>query len=140
MPYVRDSFWRGREFISLAQMQQQALVWCRDVAGQRHCRPLRGAAPMAVFQAIEAQELRPLPRKSFVPATWSTGKIGPDIHKVGKTLYSVPWQHMGRRVDAREAGSVVQIFDQRQLIATHVRKSAGKQTDFSHYPPEKIAF
>jgi transposase len=141
MPYVRESFWRGREFISVAHMQQQALVWCRDVAGQRHCRPLQGAAPMAVFQAVEAEELRPLPRKPFVLATWSTGKIGPDIHvKVGKTLYSAPWQHMGRRVDARETGSVVQIFDHRQLIATHVRKTAGKQTDFSHYPPEKIAF
>jgi transposase len=141
MPYVRDSFWRGREFISLAHMQQQAVVWCQNVAGQRHCRPLQGAAPMAVFQAVEAEELRPLPRKPFVLATWSTGKIGPDIHvKVGKTLYSVPWQHMGRRVDAREAGSVVQIFDARQLIATHIRKTAGKQTDFSHYPPEKIAF
>ncbi|GAA5163405.1 hypothetical protein GCM10023321_50240 [Pseudonocardia eucalypti] len=96
---------------------------------------------MAVFQAVEARELRPLPRTPFVLATWSTGKIGPDIHvKVGKTLYSTPWQHMGRRVDARETGSVVQIFDAGQLIATHVRKSAGKQTDFSHYPPEKIAF
>jgi len=29
MPYVRDSFWRGRTFTSLAQMQAEALVWCR---------------------------------------------------------------------------------------------------------------
>jgi transposase len=145
MPYVRDSFWRGREFTSLEQMQQQALAWCREVAGQRHCRPLQGGAPMAVFAAVEAEALKPLPRKPFVLATWSTGKIGPDIHvKVGKTLYSVPWQHMGRRVDARETPTVVQIFDRGsgagQLIATHARKSAGKQTDLSHYPPEKIAF
>jgi hypothetical protein len=141
MPYVRDSFWRGREFTSVGQMQQQALAWCRDVAGQRHCRPLQGAAPMSVFAAVEAQTLRPLPRKPFVLATWSTGKIGPDIHvKVGKTLYSVPWQHIGRRVDARETPTVVQIFDHGRLIATHVRKTAGKQTDLSHYPPEKIAF
>ena len=31
MPYVRDSFWRGREFVSLEHMQQQAVVWCREV-------------------------------------------------------------------------------------------------------------
>jgi transposase len=141
MPYVRDSFWRGREFTSLEQMQQQAVAWCRDVAGQRHCRPLGGAAPMAVFGAVEAQALRPLPKRPFVLATWSTGKIGPDIHvKVGKTLYSVPWKHIGQRVDARETPTVVQIFDNGQLIATHARKAAGKQTDFAHYPPEKIAF
>ena len=92
---------------------------------------------MSVFAAVEAQTLRPLPRKPFVLATWSTGRIGPDIHvKVGKTLYSVPWQHIGRRVDARETPTVVQIFDHGRLIATHVRKTAGTQTDLSHYPLE----
>jgi transposase len=141
MPYVRDSFWRGREFVSLQHMQQQAIVWCREVAGQRSCRPLGGAAPATVFDAVEQAELKPLPRKHFVLASWSTGKVGPDIHvKVGKTLYSVPWRHMGRRVDARETATVVQIFDAGELIATHGRRPAGKATDLSHYPPEKIAF
>ena len=101
MPYVRDSFWRGREFVSLQHMREQAIVWCKDVAGQRSCRPLGGAAPASVFAAVEADALKPLPPKGFVVATWSTGIIGPDIHvKVGKTLYSVPWRHIGRRVDA----------------------------------------
>jgi hypothetical protein len=35
---------------------------------------------------------------------------------------------------------VVQLFSNGQLIATHGRKPQGKQTDLSHYPPEKIAF
>ena len=35
---------------------------------------------------------------------------------------------------------MVQIFHQGTLIATHGRKPSGKQTDFGHYPPEKIAF
>ena len=117
------------------------MLWCREVAGRRQCRPLSGAAPLAVFEAVEAEALKPLPRKHFVLATWSTGKVGPDIHvKVGKTLYSVPWRHIGRRVDARETPTVVQIFDNGQLIATHGRHPAGKSTDLSHYPPEKIAF
>ena len=141
MPYVRDSFWRGREFVSLEHMQQQAVVWCREVAGRRQCRPLGGAAPLAVFAAVEAEALKSLPRKHFVLATWSTGTVGPDIHvKVGKSLYSVPWRHIGRRVDARETPTVVQVFDNGQLIATHGRRPAGKATDLSHYPPEKIAF
>jgi transposase len=141
MPYVRDSFWRGREFVSLQHMQEQAVLWCRDVAGRRQCRPLGGAAPLSVFEAVEAGELTPLPRKRFVLAVWSRGTIGPDIHvRVGKSLYSVPWRHIGRRVDARETATVVQIFDTGQLIATHGRRPAGKATDLSHYPPEKIAF
>ena len=50
MPYVRDSFWRGREFASLPQMQAEAVRWSLEVAGRRACRPLEGAAPAAVFQ------------------------------------------------------------------------------------------
>lgn len=141
MPYVRDSFWRGREFVSLQHMTEQAVLWCQDVAGRRSCRPLGGAAPLSVFEAVEAGELQPLPHKRFVLATWSTGIIGPDIHvRVGKSLYSVPWRHIGRRVDARETRTVVQIFDNGELIATHGRRPVGKSTDLSHYPPEKIAF
>lgn len=141
MPYVRDSYWRGREWMSERQMQDAALVWCREVAGRRSVRPLDGASPLSVFEAVESEALLPLPHKDFVLATWSSGTVGPDIHvKVGKALYSVPWRHIGRRVDARSAGDMVQIFDDGQLIATHVRKPFGKQTDFAHYPPEKIAF
>jgi hypothetical protein len=141
MPYVRDSFWRGRSFASLEQMQAAALTWCRDVAGARRCRPLDGAAPAAVFAAVEAGALQPLPLKPFIPAVWTTCKVGPDIHaKVGKTLYSIPWRHIGAQVDARATATVVQFFRDGQLVTTHGRKPAGKQTDYGHYPPEKIAF
>ncbi|MFG3701607.1 IS21 family transposase [Micromonospora sp. NPDC047620] len=141
MPYVRDSFWRGRQFTSLAEMQTAAVRWCAEVAGQRACRPLDGAAPAAVFAAVEAEALQPLPARPFVIATWSTGKVGPDIHvKVGKALYSVPWRLIGHRLDARETWTTVQLFHDGQLVATHARAGKGKRTDMSHYPPEKIAF
>ena len=141
MPYIRDSFWRGRQFASVAQMQEQAITWGREVAGQRSCRPLAGAAPMAVFTAAEAGELLALPTKPFVLATWSKGTVGPDIHvKAGHTLYSVPWRHIGRRVDIRSTAAMVQIFDDGQLIATHPYQASGKRTDIAHYPPERIAF
>jgi transposase len=141
MPYVRDSLWRGRQFASLAAMQAEALRWCREVAGQRACRPLDGAAPAAVFAAVEAAALQPLPARPFVLATWSTGKVGPDIHvRVGKSLYSVPWRLIGQQLDARETWTTVQLFHNGQLVATHARAAKGKRTDMSHYPPEKIAF
>ena len=53
MPYIRDSFWRGREFTSLAQMQAEARALVPRGRGQRACRPLDGAAPAAVFEAAE---------------------------------------------------------------------------------------
>ena len=141
MPYVRDSLWRGREFASLEAMQAEAARWSLEVAGQRACRPLEGAAPAAVFAAVEKDALRPLPAGPFVLATWATAKIGPDIHaQVEKVLYSVPWRHIGKTADVRITGSMVQFFIGGDLVKSHPRKVRGKQTDFSDYPPEKIAF
>src|SRR6266851_663268 len=80
MPYIRDSFWRGREFTSAEQMQAGAVRWSAEVAGQRQCRPLDGAAPAAVFAAAGEQALVPLPEAPFVLAQWSRCKVGPDIH------------------------------------------------------------
>jgi transposase len=136
MPYVRDSLWRGREFASLEAMQAEAARWSLEVAGQRACRPLEGAAPAAVFEAVEKDALRPLPAGPFVLATWATAKIGPDIHaQVDKVLYSVPWRHIGKTADVRITASMVQFFIGGQLVKSHPRKVRGKQTDFGDYPP-----
>jgi transposase len=141
MPYVRDSFWRGREFTSLQQMQAEAARWSAEVAGQRACRPLEGAAPAAVFESVEKDALRPLPAGPFTLATWATAKIGPDIHaQVEKVLYSVPWRHIGKTADVRVTATMVQFFIGGELVKSHPRKVRGKQTDFGDYPPEKIAF
>lgn len=141
MPYVRESFWRGRQFTSLEHMQTEALVWARDTAGRRQSRPLDGAAPMAVFESVEAEALLPLPQTPFVLARWSIATVGPDIHiRVGRTLYSVPWKLIGRRVDVRSTATMVQIFHQDDLVKTHATLEQGKRTGKADYPPEKIAF
>ncbi|MGI8694739.1 MAG: Mu transposase domain-containing protein [Geodermatophilaceae bacterium] len=42
-----------------------------------------------------------MPATQFGLATWSTGKVCPDIHvKVGPARYSVPWPLIGQRVQA----------------------------------------
>jgi transposase len=144
IPYVRDSFWKGRDFsgLTLEQVQAAAVAWCAEVAGRRACRPLDGAQPIAVFAALEAPALRPLPPGVFEPAEWSTVTVHPDIHvKVGKTLYSIPWKHIGKTLHARVAGGRVQFFDTSgELVKTHLFKMSGRQRDDSDHPPGKIAF
>ena len=141
MQYVRDSFWRGREFTSLEQMQADAQSWCREVAGARKSRALDGQEPGFVFATVEQHALLPLPRNEFQLAAWSTGKVATDCHvKIGKALYSVPWRLMGQQVHARTCGDLVQIVHGGDVVATHVTHHRGRATDFEHYPPEKIAF
>jgi transposase len=141
MPYIRDSYWRGREFTSLRQMQAEAERWSAEVAGRRSCRPLDSAAPAAVFAAVEKDTLAVLPADPFVLAQWSRCKVGPDIHvTAGRSLYSVPWRLIGQTLDARSTATMVQLFAGGELVKTHVRVARGKQTDLADYPPEKIAF
>ncbi|MFI0156060.1 IS21 family transposase [Streptomyces lydicus] len=141
MPYIRDSFWSGRHFTSLDHMRAEAIAWARTVAGRRKCRPLGGASPLSVFEAVEDKALLPLPDAPFVLVRWSTATVGPDIHiKVGRTLYSVPWKLIGRRVDVRSTATVVQVFHDGDLVKTHAALDQGKRTDKNDYPPEKIAF
>jgi transposase len=141
MPYIRDSFWRGRSFDSLDEIQAAAVEWCLEVAGQRQHRSLDGAAPHSVFAAIEAPALQPLPVEPFELAVWSHPKVASDCHvKVGKALYSVPWRHIGIRVDARISDKLVEIFVDFTLVKTHRRIERGRATDWADYPPEKVAF
>ena len=141
MPYVRDSFWRGRVWASEADMQAAAVMWCREVAGRRQHRSLEGAAPAVVFTAIEADALLALPATPFELARWSTPKVGLDCHiNVGKALYSVPWRLIGRRVDARQGQRIVEVFVDGAVVKTHRRVERGRQTDYRDYPPEKVAF
>jgi hypothetical protein len=141
VPYVRESFWRGRTWAGIGDMQSGAVTWCTDVAGRRQHRGLEGASPLSVFDAVEAPALLGLPPEVFELARWSQPKVGPDCHvKVGKALYSVPWRHIGARVDAREGDRTVEVFLGTQRIKTHVRIERGKATDYADYPPEKIAF
>jgi transposase len=141
MPYIRDSFWRGRAWVAETDMQTGAVSWCRDVAGARTHRSLEGAAPARVFEAVELPALTPLPRAPFVLASWSSPKVGPDCHvKVGKALYSIPWRLIGSRVDARSTARTVEFYLGAQLVKTHPRIEKGRQTDWDDYPPEKVAF
>jgi hypothetical protein len=143
VPYARDSFFAGRaeEFESLAHMQHDALRWCREVANRRQHRGLDRVAPQVLFDAEEAASLLPLPAAPFELARWSTPKVPPDIHvKVGGALYSVPWRHIGHTVDAREGARTVEVYVEGALVATHPRVERGKQTNYDHYPPEKVAF
>lgn len=141
MPYVRDSFWRGREFGSLQAMRDEAAFWSMEVAGRRAHRGLDWSSPLSVFDAAESEALLPLPAKRFVLASWSRGKVGPDCHvKVGSALYSMPWRLIGQTVDARSTATMVQMFHRGELVKTHVAAERGKRTDPHDFPEEKIAF
>ena len=142
VPYVRDSFFCGQQFVDLASMRSQAASWSSRVAGERACRPLGGARPIAIFRALEAEQLLALPANPFEAATWQTAKVGPDCHvSVRGALYSVPYRFIGRRLDVRSTDKVVCVLSEGEVIKTHVRVARGRRaTVWADYPEKKAAF
>lgn len=141
MPYVRDSYWRGRTFGSVVDMQARAIDWSLGIAGTRAHRGLDGGAPLALFRAVEAPALLGLPGEPFELARWLSPRVAPDCHvSIDRVLYSVPWAHIGKHVDARVSDRLVEIFAAGELIKTWPRAERGRCTDDADYPPQKIAF
>ncbi|HEV8065012.1 MAG TPA: DDE-type integrase/transposase/recombinase [Acidimicrobiales bacterium] len=139
--YIRTSFYAGRDFSSIEQMQREARRWSAEVAGRRTPRALEGRTPAEVLSTEEAGALLPLPHVPFELARWSRPKVAPDAHvKVGKTFYSVPFRLIGQQLDARATSETVRLYLNGELVKTHAYKAAGRQTDWADLPAERIGF
>jgi transposase len=140
MPYVRDSFWSGRDFASFEEIVRAAPIWCLEVAGVRQHRTLR-ARPLDVFE-LEREAMLPLPASGFEVVGWYKARVQRDIHlNCAGALYSVPWRLVGRWLQIRLGENTVEVFDGEELVKVHPRVAAGqRQTDWADYPPTKAAF
>src|SRR5207253_2730251 len=94
--YVRDSFWAGRIFTTLAECNRQALVWRDEVA---HRRPWPDDSARTVAQApIEEQpRLLPLPLHLFKTDRMETMRSPETTHvHLHLNCYFVPPAAAGR--------------------------------------------
>jgi len=141
IPYIRDSFWSGRDFTSLEEVNKQASEWCLKVAGLRQ-HGTTHQQPLLLFRLAEEKQLQPLPVASFDIATWHRAKVARDCHiQVKGTLYSVPYSYLGKTVEVKLGAKVVEVYLDYELVKTHLRGAKGQRvTDWNDYPPEKAAF
>lgn len=141
IPYIRDSFWAGRTFASIEEMNRDLLQWCLKVAGLR----IHGTTkkqPLGVFKEVEQAALRPLPVEPFQIATWVGAKVGRDCYfYAGGGSYTAPYQYAGKEIMVRLTPHLVQAYLGYELIKTHVRVAKGQRsTDWNDFPQEKSAF
>jgi len=141
IPYIRDSFWSGRNFTSLEEINRQAPEWCLRVAGTRE-HGTTHQQPLTLFRMVEQKELKPLPKTPFEMVSWCQAKVAHDCRvQVKGALYTIPYQHRGKTVWARVRSKVVEFYLDWELIKEHRRGAKGeKVTDWNDYPPEKSAF
>jgi hypothetical protein len=143
VPYIRESFWAGRNFsgLGLDEINQELLQWCVKTAGQRIHGTTR-QQPLEVFENVERPTLRPLPPEPFEIATWTEAKVGRDCYfYVAGGGYTAPYRYAGKEVIVRFTPHLVQAYFDYELIKTHVRVGKGQRsTDWDDFPPEKSAF
>jgi transposase len=128
---------RDRQFFSLMELNEAIALLLieynarafQKLDGSRHSR----------FIELDAPALKPLPPRAYEYAQWKCAKVHLDYHlEIEHAYYSVPYRHIGERVDVRMTARMIEIFLKRELIATHVRAyQRGARITLAPHRPEK---
>lgn len=126
---------RDRQFFSLAELNA-AIDELLIELNERPFQKLEGSR-RSRFEELDRPALKALPPRAYEYAQWKLAKVHPDYHiEVEHAYYSVPYKHIGQRVEVRLSARMIEIFAQRQLIASHVRafKRGARATLDAHRP------
>lgn len=119
--YVRDSFWAGRTFTTLAECNRQAWAWRDQVAHRRQWPGEDGRTVEQVF-AEEQPRLLALPRHSFNTDRVETVCSRKTIYvRFDLNDYSIPPEAVGRPLTLIASDSTVRILDGTMEVARHLR-------------------
>jgi transposase len=118
--YVRQSFFYGRSFGSLADLRAQAREWCLKTANQRLHATTRERPSERLL--VEHARLRPLP-----PHPFDTDVVMPLVVtkeacvRFDANSYSVPPEHVGKTVHLRADDDTVRVIIDGAEVARHAR-------------------
>ena len=128
---------RNRQFFSLFELNQ-AIRHKLDDFNKKPFQKKEGCRESAF--AEERPFLIPLPDKPFELSTWKIATVQLNYHvAVDKMNYSVPYEYIKYKVDARLTSSMVEIFYKNTRIASHRRLYGhpGQYSTVLEHMPEK---
>lgn len=134
--YVETNFLAGRSFSDFADLNRQALAWCRDIANQKPKRAL-GMSPEAAY-LIEKSHLQHLP--NVLPPVYEVFERVVDLYgyvSVDTNRYSAPERFVGQAVTVYKYPAEIQLFHRGTPLATHPRfidQRDAKHTLTQHHP------
>jgi transposase len=119
--YVRDSFWAGRTFTTLAECNRQAWSWRDQVAHQRRWPGDDSRTVEQVF-TDERPRLLPPPLHPFSTNRIETVRSHKTIYvRFDLNDYSIPPEAVGRPLTLLASDTTVRILDGAREIARHQR-------------------
>ena len=131
---------RNRTFFSIAELNVVIAELLTELNGQAF-QKLEGSR-LSRFRELDAPALKVLPERAYEYAQWKFAKVHPDYHiEVERACYSVPYRHIGRRVEVRITARMIEIFLEQRLIASHARlfRRGARSTIDAHRPHQHRA-
>jgi transposase len=75
-----------------------------------------------LYDELDRPALKPFPQRAYILREFKVCLVNIDYHiELKKTYYSVPYQLVGKEVEARYTDTTVEIFYQRKRVAVHRR-------------------
>ena len=112
---------RHQKFFQLGDANQ-AIGELLDRLNHRPFRKRPETSRALLFEQLDRPALKPLPAERYVIAQWKPVKPNIDYHvEVERHYYSVPYQLVGQKLDARYTATTVEIFHRGVRVASHAR-------------------
>jgi transposase len=118
--YVRHAFFYGRTYKDLADLREQARLWCLETANQRIHATTRERPCERLL--IERPRLHALPEHRFDSDLVVPAVVGKEARVILDTnAYSVPPDLVGKSVLVRADDTAVRVVDGTDVVAEHPR-------------------
>lgn len=119
--YIRDSFFAGREWKDLDDLNAQAMDWCNGQASDRPCPEDKALSVQATFER-EQPKLLSLPANPYPVDEREEVKISKTPYaRFDLNDYSLPYRYVRRVITVIGTLNEVSILDGSEVIARHKR-------------------
>jgi len=126
---------RNRMFFSLPELNGAI----GELLAELNDRPMRRLARSRRegFELLDRPALTPLPTHRYEIAHWKAVRVNIDYHiELEHNLYSVPYQFLGEKLEARYTASIVELYRNDRRLTSH-RRLPGRghtSTQAEHMP------
>lgn len=139
--YIRDSFFAGRRFTDLADLNAQAEIWMNGIAADRQCPEDKTLTVREAF-ALENKHLLTLPDNPYATDEHVTVKIGKTPYaRFDLNDYSVPHDYVQRNLTVLADLQQVRILDGLAVLTTHPRSfDKGAQIEIAQHLEQLVEY
>ena len=125
---------RNRTFFSLADLNGAIRALLVEL-NQRPMQKLR-VSRLELYERLDRPALQPLPTNRYEQAEWKDCRASIDYHiTVDRHPYSVPYQLIHERVEARYTASIVEVYYKGRRVTSHRRRYDHKPSTLSEHMP-----